>query len=97
MIPARPILGMIPVRRPAEVGGIDVGRQPLFEPVQLVRPAKMHLSRQDGSIAAKPQAMRESRDVGAETPPHCRRRRLRDGSRPDMKEARDGEHRGLLQ
>ena len=42
VIPARTMLRMIPVRRPVEVGGIDVGRQPLLEPVQLIRAAKMH-------------------------------------------------------
>ena len=42
VIPARPALRMIPVRRPVEIGGIDVGRQPLFEPVQLIRTTEMH-------------------------------------------------------
>ena len=44
VIPARTMLGMVPVRGPAKIGGIDIGRQPLFEPVQLIRPTEMHFS-----------------------------------------------------
>ena len=66
MVPARPLAGMVPVRRPAVIGGIDVGRQPLLEAVQLVRPAEVHLAGQDRAIAAKPQTMGEGRNVGGE-------------------------------
>jgi hypothetical protein len=44
MVPARPVARMVPVGRPAVVGGIDVGRQPLLETMQLVRAAEMHLA-----------------------------------------------------
>ena len=32
-----------PVRRPAEVPGVDVGRESLLEPVELVGPDEVHL------------------------------------------------------
>jgi len=66
VVPARPGLGMVPVGRPAVVGRIDVGGQPLFEAVQLVRAAEVHFSRQDCAVAAQPQMMGESRDIGRE-------------------------------
>ena len=65
VIPVRPLRRMIPVRRPAVVGGIDVGRQALLEAVQLVGAAKMHLARQDRAIAEIAQVMRIGRNVGA--------------------------------
>ena len=66
VIPARAMLGLIPVRRPTEVGGINVGRQPVLESVQLIGPAEMHLAGEDRAIAADPQAMGEGRNVGRE-------------------------------
>ena len=66
VIPARPFVGMVPVGRPAEIGGVDVGRQPFLEAMQLVRPAEVHLAGEDGAVAAKPQVMGEGRDVGGE-------------------------------
>ena len=66
VVPARPLVGPLPVRRPAVIGGVDVGGQPLLEAVQLVRPAEMHLARQDRAVAEAAQVMREGRDVGAE-------------------------------
>ena len=42
--PVDALAGLRPVRRPAEIGRVDVGGQPLLEAVQLVRPDEMHLS-----------------------------------------------------
>ena len=44
VVPTGALVRMVPVRRPAIVGGIDVRRQALLEAVQLVRTAKMHLA-----------------------------------------------------
>ena len=66
VIPARPLVRPVPVRRPAKVGRVDVGRQPLFEAMQLVGTAEVHLAAEDGAIASKPQMMGEGRDVGGE-------------------------------
>ena len=59
--------GVIPVRRPAEIGGIDVGGQPLLEAVQLVGAAEMHLAGQHGAIARRAQIMGEGRDIRRES------------------------------
>jgi hypothetical protein len=66
VVPAQPLFGMIPIRRPAEIGGIDVGGQTLLETVQLVSAAEMHLARKDGAIAGMAEIMGESRNVGGE-------------------------------
>ena len=47
VVPARPVARPVPIRRPAEVGRIDVGGEPLLEAVELVGAAEMHLARQD--------------------------------------------------
>ena len=60
--PVDALAGLAIVRRPAEIGGIDVGGQPLLETVQLVRPDEMHLSRQAGVVAGGAQMMRIGRD-----------------------------------
>ncbi len=46
-----------PVGRPVESGRIDVGRQPLLEPVQLVGTDEMHLARKHGVVPVCPQQM----------------------------------------
>ena len=97
VIPARTMLGAIPVRRPVEVGGIDVGRQPLLESMQLIGSAEVHLAGENGAIAARAAGSARRSECRRRTPPHCRRRRVRDGKRPDMNEARDGAHNGLAQ
>ena len=48
------------VRRPAEIARVDIGGQPLFEAVQLVRANDMHLAREAGVIARAAQMMRVS-------------------------------------
>ncbi len=50
------------IRRPAEIGRIDVGGQPLLETVQLIRPDEMHLAGQAGVVAGGTQMMGEGRD-----------------------------------
>ena len=44
VIPVGALLRMIPIRRPTEIGGVDIGGQTLLEAVQLIRPAEMHLA-----------------------------------------------------
>jgi hypothetical protein len=46
--PVDPLAGLAVVRRPAEIGGVDVGGQPLLEAVHLVGSDEMHLARQAG-------------------------------------------------
>ena len=43
------------IRRPAKVGGVDIGGQAFLEPVQLIGADEMHLARQAGLIARTPQ------------------------------------------
>ncbi len=62
--PVDAFAGLAVVRRPAEIGGIDVGRQPLLEAMQLVWADEMHLARQAGLVAGGAQMMREGRNVG---------------------------------
>ena len=64
--PVDPLVRLIPVRRPAEIGRIDVGGQPLLEAVQLVRADEMHLAGEAGAITQRPQAVRHGRHGGAE-------------------------------
>jgi hypothetical protein len=59
VIPARPLLESLPVRRPAEVRRIDVGGEPLLEAMQLIGSAKMHLAAEHRLIAGAAQIMRE--------------------------------------
>lgn len=42
--PVDPLARLGIIGRPAKIRGIDVGRQTLFEAVQLVRPDEMHLA-----------------------------------------------------
>ena len=76
------MVGAIPVRRPVEVGGIDVGRQPLLEPMQLIGSAEVHLARENGAIAAKPESVSKGRNVSCElsrivVDPRARRQKAR--------------------
>ncbi len=66
VIPVRTVLRVLPVRGPAEIGGVDVGGQPLLEAVELVGAAEMHLAGQDGAIAGQPQVVREGRRLRGE-------------------------------
>ena len=66
VIPARPLLRMIPVRRPAEVGGIDVCSESGFKSVQLVGSAEVHLAGEHGAITLRAQVMRIGGNIGGE-------------------------------
>ncbi len=50
-----------PVRRPVDVGGIDVGGQPLLEAVQLVGSDEVHLAGHRGVVAGGPQGVDDGR------------------------------------
>ena len=52
-------LEAVPIRRPAEIGRVDVGGQALLEAVKLIRPAEMHLAGKDGPVAGMAQVMGE--------------------------------------
>ena len=45
MIPMRAMIGPRPIGRPAEIGGVDVCRQPFFKAVHLIGTNEMHLAR----------------------------------------------------
>ena len=53
-----------PVGGPTEVGGIDVGRQPLLESVQLVGTHEVHLAGKTGAISGQPQVVCPGRNRG---------------------------------
>ena len=56
----------LPIRRPGEIGRIDIGGDTFFKAVQLIWPDEMHLARQTGAIAHPPQIMGECRHAGRE-------------------------------
>ncbi len=58
--------GLRVVGCPAEIGGIDVRRQPLLEAVHLVGADEMHLAGKRRLIAGAAQVVRIGRDVGGE-------------------------------
>ena len=64
--PVDPLSRLAIVGGPAEIGGVNVRRQPLFEAMQLVRPDEMHLAGKAGLVTCRPQMMGEGRDVGSE-------------------------------
>ena len=64
--PVNAFTGFAIIRRPAKIRRIDIGRQPLLEAVQLIRPDKMHLARQACVIAVPAQMMGIGWNVGAE-------------------------------
>src|SRR5271165_2901538 len=61
--PTRPLLEAIPIRRPAEVGRVDVRGQALLEPMQLIRAAEVHLAAQYGLITGAAHEMCEGRHL----------------------------------
>ena len=63
---ADPVAGGVPVGRPGEVGGIDVGREALLEAVQLVGPHEVHLPREHRAVAGEPEVVHEGRHRGRE-------------------------------
>ena len=54
------------IRRPAKIGRVDIGGQPLFKPVKLIWPNKMHLPAQAGLISRTSQMVRIGWNVGRE-------------------------------
>src|ERR1035438_5141175 len=66
VIPARTLLEAIPIGCPAEVRRINIGGQALFEAVELIRAAKMHLAAQNGPITGVAQIVRERRYLSGE-------------------------------
>lgn len=62
MEPVHGAPGIVPIRRPVEVRGTDVGGDALLEAMQLVRPDEMHLAAQCGLIAFRPQIVSHRRD-----------------------------------
>ncbi len=60
--PVHALAGPAPVGGPAEVAGVDVGREPLLESVQLVGADEVHLPAQAGPVALQPEIVRERRD-----------------------------------
>ena len=66
------VVGEVPVRDPVEAGGVDVGRRPLLEAVQLVRADEVHLAREHRAVAER--ARGGGRRSG---PPRAARRRCR--------------------
>ena len=64
--PVDPLAGLAVIRRPAEIGGVDIRCQPLLEAMQLVRPDEMHLAGQAGVIAGAAEVVGVGRDVGGE-------------------------------
>ena len=60
--PGGPIaLARDPVRRPGEVGRVDVGGDALVEPVELVRTDEVHLAAQHGVVVPVPQVVGQRR------------------------------------
>jgi hypothetical protein len=59
VIPARPHIRVFPIGHPAEIGGIDIRRQPLFETMQLIGAAEMHLAGKNRPVARCTQIVRE--------------------------------------
>ena len=55
-----------PVRRPVQVGGVDVGREPLLEAVQLVGADEVHLAAQARVVARRTETVRHGRLGGAQ-------------------------------
>lgn len=47
-----------PIGRPGEIGRIDVGRQPFFAAMQLIRTDEVHLPAQDRAVAGIAQVVR---------------------------------------
>ena len=63
--PVDPLARLAVIRRPAEIGGVDIGGQAFLEPVHLVGADEMHLARQAGLITRAAQVMRIGGNIGA--------------------------------
>ncbi len=64
--PVDALTGLAVVGRPAEIGGIDVGREALFEAVQLIGSDEVHLAGKSGLVACIAQMMRIGRNFRRE-------------------------------
>ena len=64
--PIDAFLRQVPVRRPAEVSGIDVGGEALLQPVQLVGADEMHLAGQRCAVTGQPEIVRPGGNGGGE-------------------------------
>ena len=64
-----------PVRRPVDVGGIDVGGQPLLEAVQLIGADEVHLAADRGVVAGGAQGVHHRGRHRPGTRRRCRRPR----------------------
>ena len=60
------VVAEVRIRRPGHVGGIDLGREPFFETMELVGTHEMHFSRDAGVIPMSPQVMGKGRGGGGE-------------------------------
>ena len=66
VVPAGAYVRLVPVHRPAVVGGVDVAGQALLIAVQLIRAAEVHLSRQRRAVAEAAQVVGVGGHVGGE-------------------------------
>ena len=66
VIPGRAMVRPVPVRRPAEIGRVDVGREALLEAMQLIGADEVHLTAQAGVVALVAEIVAERRDRGGE-------------------------------
>ncbi len=55
VVPARAMLETVPIGRPAEVGRVDVGGEPLFESMQLIGAAIVHFAAEHRPVAGASQ------------------------------------------
>ena len=67
--------GQPPVRRPVEVGRVDVGRQALLEAVQLIGADEVHLAGERRLVAGGAQHVGDRGRAGGQLRRRCRRRR----------------------
>ncbi len=93
--PVDPLAGFAIIRGPAEIGGVNIGRQALFEAVQLIGADEMHLAGQAGLIPGPPQVVGIGGDIGAEfggivINPTARRQKPRHKAGPPRRTKRAG-------
>ena len=62
--PVDPLTGLAVIRRPAEIGGVDIGGQPFLEPMQLIGTDEMHLAREASLVSRPAQVMGIGGDIG---------------------------------
>ena len=64
--PVDPLARLAIIGRPAKIGGVDIGGQAVFEPMQLIGADEMHLARQAGVIPRAAQVVGIGGDITAE-------------------------------